>query len=229
MFANFRERVEYVPTPGEPLKDTDYGKAMHKLLEDYYGGKSFVSSGDRRVDARFHEYVRFYGDENLPIVGLEQKLCRPLTDRINLIGTSDMVLTDAIWDHKTSGRMSDKDKATYDMSDQLTHYLWCVGRTEGKVLVNQISSADNPANKFIRMEFYRSAHDVTEFEQRMMHIGNQIIKSIEENTAWLEKNPGSCGDFKGCYYKTLCKQQLYDWEGKTFTNDHFSIKFKEEI
>jgi hypothetical protein len=227
MFNNFAERIEKEMNVDDPTA-AQWGTLMHSLLADHYSGKEFVSSGNADLDKRFHEYKRQYSGDLFTPTMVETKLSRPLNERVTLVGTVDMVVGDTVWDHKTTKAISDKDLFKYDMTDQMTHYLWLSGLSEGTAIINQISSAKNPTIKFHRITTPREAHQVKDWLERVEYIANDIIIAVETNTAWLARRTSACGDFGGCFHISKCKYGNYEVPISSFTNDHFSIKFKEE-
>lgn len=216
------------------LSSSDWGTVMHRHLANFYSGRGYVPSGETLLDFRFKEYLLHYKHDVVGQYSVEVTRRVPFRDRISLMGTADLVdeHNRTIWDHKTSARMSPSDSAKWAMRDQFKHYGFLMGWLDGfSVIVNQISSAKNPENKFQRYQFDVTSRDMGDFISRTEVVSRQILDLIETQTAWLYKNAGdACGDYGGCYFKDSCQLGLYTPEGlgEDLTNEHFELSYERE-
>lgn len=245
LYEKFQARTERALNPLEP-SNAEWGTMMHEHLARHYRGEPFVpfypsggftSAKFANVDTRFQEYQKCYSGETPPeILQVETTAKRELTNVISLMGTADLITSDGVWDHKTSTKLDEaKDFDKFAISDQFPHYLWLAGRTSGTVTINQICSAPSPGartadvQKAAAMRFNRIAIDVDESRMndwfaRTKETAKEIVRTLEEGSAWLKKRTGACGDWNGCFFATRCRYGLYEPDSLvSLTNDHFSI------
>lgn len=239
IYSVFAEREDREIDINRPSK-AEWGTLFHKHLERHYTGQPYVPVGNASIDSRFREYVAHYGPESFPGARFEERLSRPLTDTIDLIGTPDMVLEDALWDHKTVDGFKQNDYQYYANRDQFPHYLWLLGRDSGsKVVVNQISRSAYADDKkrdpelYISKIFNRIEIDVDQAQMddwltRVKLVAEDIVNTIERQDAWLRKVTDSCFDYGGCFHLTHCRYRLYEPRDgyRSVSNSHFYLELE---
>jgi len=232
IYSTLRHKTER-PMDFDNLSAADWGTLFHASAAQHYQGTEVLPSGNASVDTRFREYLAHYRNDPVGHFLAEQRVSRPLTPQITLIGTADLVdpLNKAIWDHKTTSRLSTTDDVKFKLRDQFIQYGWCLGWDTGfDVVVNQVSSAGNPTTKFRRISFQVSEDVISDWLKRTTAVCLSIVKAIEKQDAYLWKSAGdACGDWGGCYYADPCRMGLYGPEapGENLTNPHFSITYKQ--
>lgn len=224
----------------KPQVALDFGTAMHKMVEIWYTCNKTESSvetaqewadenytlekeGDTRtlglLKERFVEYTEKYQTEPYETLDVEIGFAVPMTSDIVWGGRVDRVIrwSDGglyLADTKTSKRIGTYWYKRFHPHLSITGYIWGLAqyyqeRIEG-LLIDGVSSAKNPRDKFWRDIENRTPQETEDFEVTVQATfydwkGRcEMCRNGADPLQVFYKEPYTCDQYAGCPYRRLC-------------------------
>lgn len=243
-YARSIERLTTKVEKDESLTASFRGTLVHKCLDALHSGQDWrgtfvldIAPGAAITDIPptrsgsishlmklVTNYIDHYGgaqDKDFDVIGTEQTLQMPLSNRVTFQGTVDKIVKLretgelAILDHKTSSSLKRYKLPEVAISDQFTGYLALAqanGIKTSKMIVDGISTAlealTTGQGLFIRFDTERTPEQITDFRTRMTLATNEMINFIETNELFAETislpTPGCNAFNETCQFHDLC-------------------------
>jgi hypothetical protein len=207
----------------EEKPSLNFGAVFHEVLLEWYRTRDVEKAASKFAslpslisvdlltkewgEAIFKEYVKRYETEIGKTLHLEVKFRVEIGDRI-YGGTIDRIedWADAIYvdDHKTSSRLELSD-SSHRPSVQLDGYCWAcrelVGRCHGAI-INGISTAKNPKERFIRFPSSRTEKEMNEWPEIFRDATDDILRDVQR--CHFPKRTTHCNRWGKCRFWELC-------------------------
>ena len=216
----------------------EFGRVFHEVLLEWYKS-GMVEEAVKRFEqlpsmitadlltkewgeAIFKQYVERYKTEMGKTLHLEVKFKVEIGERI-YAGTMDRIED---WggqiyvdDHKTSARLELSD-SSHRPSPQIDGYCWAcreiVGQCHGAV-INGISTAKNPKERFIRFPSSRTEMEMDGWEEVFTDTTDDILRDVGRKH--FPKHYTQCNRWGKCKYWELC---VYG-EDERFIEQNFTV------
>lgn len=228
-YFNFVRNIE--PIAQSPA--LSFGSAMHAALLQHYKGASneeaikefnclpSLMEGEQHKNKEhaiviFKDYIKRWGVEPFKTLHLEKKFAIELGDRV-IAGRFDKVVE---WekciyvvDHKTTSQLGVSFFRQFRPNVQIDTYTYACAELVGScagVIINGISTAANPKERFQRDISPRTPDEISRYKEQFAKWCEDIEFAILKKR--FTYNYTSCADYGGCDYYEVCMygmEELY--------------------
>jgi len=202
-----------------------FGRVMHEALLVWYKTKDIIEAvkvfeqlpkdigNGRRTRERgeviLKEYVKRYFEEPYQIRQMEIKFCVGMEEGRMYVGKIDQIVewekNIFVKDHKTTSALGLSFYRSFRPSVQIDGYVYACRELCGQcsgAIINGISVADNPKERFGRDISNRTSDEIDKFAVMFAKWCEQIEISLLKQDFYLNYN--SCNNMGRCIYYELC-------------------------
>jgi hypothetical protein len=228
----------------EPNPGALFGGAFHAALYQFYRDKPIeecvreflvLPSGvtpDHRTagwgEAIFKEYVERYKKEKWEILASEISGKLRIGERFYGFTLDQIVRDNYIYtlDHKTGSRIGASFLEEFRPHTQMDGYSWATLQMKGEcagVIINAISTAQNPKERFLRGISPRTQREIESFPKTFTEWTRKIERDVAEGE--FAMNTSHCHRWGRCRYWELC---VYGEEERVI-EFKYKVRKEEEV
>lgn len=187
-----KDYIEWIVEQGR-IKSLEFDLSLEEVSEHFY---------------QFREYARFYAEENITPLYIEEPFMVELYEdedlKVLLSGQPDLIFkytgtnNVAVMDHKRMQR-------EFPYSPMRNQFLlYATAMKTDTVIVNKIGfqKTKAPKDRFVRTPFIYSQEILDEWKQDAINRAKEMV--VYEKVGHFPRNRTSCEKFNGCYLQRYC-------------------------